>query len=95
MGDDGDHLGVAADKPKPPNPSSAPPRGFDGYDMSMVRERQPEWQQRPQGQQPSPVQQQQSQWGAAPMRARSPRVWLLAAIALCLAVGVVIVVTML
>ena len=76
---------MAADKPKPPKSQSAPSGGFDGYEMSFVRERQPpEWQQ-PQTQEPQtgewPAQQQQP-W--APPHRRGPWVWLVLAVALTL-----------
>jgi hypothetical protein len=67
---------VAAHKPKPPKSQSGPSGGFDGYDMSFVREREP-----PQWQQPSSQQSQwgqaQQQWQPAPHHRRGPWGWVL------------------
>jgi hypothetical protein len=76
---------VAADKPKPPKSQSAPSGGFDGYEMSFVRERQrPEWQQ------PQPQHPQTDEWGVQQQEAwasrssRGPRPLVVLAVALLL-----------
>ena len=85
---------MAADKPKPPKSQSAPSGGFDGYEMSFVRERQPpEWQQ-PQTQEPQTGEwavPQQQPW--ASRKSRGP--WPLVALAVALLLIAVLVVALL
>ena len=85
---------MAAEKPKPPKSQSAPSGGFDGYEMSFVRERQPpDWQQ-PQTQEPQTGEwavQQQQPWASR----KSRRPWLLVGLAVALLLIAVLVVALL